>query len=36
MSNSDQKLLDALRASMKETARLRTQNRNLAAAAREI
>ncbi|MET7683476.1 type I polyketide synthase [Streptomyces sp. NPDC005423] len=35
MSNSDQKLLDALRASMKETARLRTQNRNLAAAARE-
>ncbi|WSR28944.1 SDR family NAD(P)-dependent oxidoreductase (plasmid) [Streptomyces sp. NBC_01205] len=35
MSNSDQKLLDALRASMKETARLRTQNRNLSAAARE-
>ncbi|MEU6556662.1 type I polyketide synthase [Streptomyces sp. NPDC046915] len=35
MSNSDQKLLDALRASMKETARLRTQNRNLTAAARE-
>ncbi|WP_327136041.1 SDR family NAD(P)-dependent oxidoreductase (plasmid) [Streptomyces sp. NBC_01343] len=35
MSDSDQKLLDALRASMKETARLRTQNRNLSAAARE-
>ncbi|MFF4999578.1 SDR family NAD(P)-dependent oxidoreductase [Streptomyces sp. NPDC000656] len=28
-------MLDALRASMKETARLRTQNRNLSAAARE-
>ncbi|WSN09094.1 SDR family NAD(P)-dependent oxidoreductase [Micromonospora sp. NBC_01699] len=35
MSGSDQKLLEALRASLKETERLRTQQRKQAAAARE-
>jgi acyl transferase domain-containing protein/short-subunit dehydrogenase len=35
MANPDQKLIDALRASLKETERLKAANRKLAAAARE-
>ncbi|WP_405162771.1 SDR family NAD(P)-dependent oxidoreductase [Nocardia sp. NBC_01499] len=35
MADNDQKLVDALRASLKETDRLRRQNRKLAAATRE-
>ncbi|MFD8498694.1 SDR family NAD(P)-dependent oxidoreductase [Amycolatopsis sp. NPDC059657] len=35
MANSDQKLVDALRASLKETERLRAQNRKLSATLRE-
>ncbi|ONI83214.1 hypothetical protein ALI144C_17115 [Actinosynnema sp. ALI-1.44] len=35
MGNSPEKVVDALRASLKETGRLREQNRQLAAAARE-
>src|SRR6266550_2119337 len=35
MADSDQKLLEALRASLKETERLRAQHRKLSAAARE-